>query len=301
MSMESKPLGDNIVATVTMLEASPAITADSLQSVPGQGRHLDPMVSLVGAGPGDPELLTLKAYQAIRKADVLVYDRLVSDEILAMANPAAERVYVGKRCGQPSLKQTAINQILIDKARSGRYVVRLKGGDPLIFGRGGEEGLALSAAGIRFEFIPGITAAIGCAASASIPLTHREVSRSVTLVTGHVVSGALPAWAQLIGAGQTIVFYMGLEQAKEIQSGLTLGGLPGSTPLAVVVKGSTPDEQVHVSSLGNLTKLGQQLKGISPALLIVGDVVSLRESLNQSVTLAKQHQLTPKEVFFASV
>ncbi|WP_254463193.1 uroporphyrinogen-III C-methyltransferase [Photobacterium ganghwense] len=259
------------------------------------------MVSLVGAGPGDPELLTLKAYQAIRKADVLVYDRLVSDEILAMANPVAERVYVGKRCGQLSLKQTAINQILIDKARSGRYVVRLKGGDPLIFGRGGEEGLALSAAGIRFEFIPGITAAIGCAASASIPLTHREVSRSVTLVTGHVVSGALPAWAQLIGAGQTIVFYMGLEQAKEIQSGLTLGGLPGSTPLAVVVKGSTPDEQVHVSSLGNLTKLGQQLKGISPALLIVGDVVSLRESLNQSVTLEKQHQLTPKEVFFASV
>ncbi|KDM89849.1 uroporphyrinogen-III C-methyltransferase [Photobacterium galatheae] len=262
-------------------------------SAPGQ-----PAVSLVGAGPGDPELLTLKALKAIQQAEVLVYDRLVSDAILAMANPEAELIYVGKRCGQPSMKQEAINQLLIDKAETGRYVVRLKGGDPLIFGRGGEEGLALAEKAISFEFVPGITAAIGCAASTSIPLTHREMSRSVTLVTGHVVSGALPAWAQLIGAGQTIVFYMGLEQAREIQSGLTLGGLHKDTPLAVVIKGCTPDEQVHVSSLGNLTKLGQILKGQSPALLIIGDVVALRATLNQALMDDSETETNPKGVFF---
>ncbi|UTM59347.1 uroporphyrinogen-III C-methyltransferase [Photobacterium sp. CCB-ST2H9] len=260
--------------------------------------HDQPAVSLVGAGPGDPELLTLKALKAIQQAEVLVYDRLVSDAILAMANPEAELIYVGKRCGQPSMKQEAINQLLIDKAETGRYVVRLKGGDPLIFGRGGEEGLALAAKAISFEFVPGITAAIGCAASTSIPLTHREMSRSVTLVTGHVVSGALPAWAQLIGAGQTIVFYMGLEQAREIQSGLTLGGLHKDTPLAVVIKGCTPDEQVHVSSLGNLTKLGQTLKGQSPALLIMGDVVALRATLNQALMCDEARGANPKGVFY---
>lgn len=268
-------------------------TVTRLQSVPRR-----PSVSLVGAGPGDPELLTLKALKAIQQAEVLVYDRLVSDAILAMANPDAERIYVGKRCGQPSMKQEAINQVLIEQARQGRYVVRLKGGDPLIFGRGGEEGLALAAEAIPFDFVPGITAAIGCAASTSIPLTHREMSRSVTLVTGHVVSGALPAWAQLIGAGQTIVFYMGLEQAREIQSGLTLGGLSRDTPLAVVIKGCTPDEKVHVSSLGKLTKLGQVLKGQSPALLIIGDVVELRTTLNQALNCNDVSEANPKEVFY---
>ncbi|MDO6708307.1 uroporphyrinogen-III C-methyltransferase [Photobacterium sp. 1_MG-2023] len=257
-----------------------------------------PAVSLVGAGPGDPELLTIKALKAIERADVLVYDRLVSEAILKLANPNAVWIHVGKRCGEPSMKQEAINQLLIEQAGTGQYVVRLKGGDPLIFGRGGEEGLALAAAGIPFEFVPGITAAIGCAASASIPLTHREMSRSVTLVTGHVVSGALPAWAQLIGAGQTIVFYMGLEQAREIQSGLTLGGLSTDTPLAVVIKGSTPDEVVHVSTLGKLTKLGQLFKGQSPALLVIGDVVRLRETLNQLLTSDADPMDTPKEVFF---
>ncbi|QUJ69602.1 uroporphyrinogen-III C-methyltransferase (plasmid) [Photobacterium sp. GJ3] len=282
---EMNPFKDTAEKTVTMI---PAIRPMAQR----------PAVSLVGAGPGDPELLTIKALKAIERADVLVYDRLVSEAILKLANPDAVRIHVGKRCGEPSMKQEAINQLLIEQAGTGQYVVRLKGGDPLIFGRGGEEGLALAAAGIPFEFVPGITAAIGCAASASIPLTHREMSRSVTLVTGHVVSGALPAWAQLIGAGQTIVFYMGLEQAREIQSGLTLGGLSTDTPLAVVIKGSTPDEVVHVSTLGKLTKLGQIFKGQSPALLVIGDVVRLRETLNQSLTSDVDSMDTPKEVFF---
>ncbi|WP_318510669.1 uroporphyrinogen-III C-methyltransferase [Photobacterium leiognathi] len=246
-------------------------------------------VSLVGAGPSDPELLTVKALRALEQADVVVYDRLVSQEIIALANPNAEHIYVGKRCGKPSLTQAEINEILVDRAIQGNYVVRIKGGDPLIFGRGGEEGMALVEAGIKYEFIPGITAAIGCAASAYIPLTHREVSRSVTLVTGHVAKGSFDAWSQLVANGQTLVFYMGLEKAADIQQQLISAKLHPNTPIAIICHGCSDNQMVYVEKLDGLATLAQELKGESPALIIIGEVVALRKQL-QSVSecLSKQ-------------
>lgn len=240
-------------------------------------------VYLVGAGPGNPDLLTVKAARLIDKAEVIVFDRLVSKDILALCNPDAEMIYVGKRCGKTSMRQESISQLLVDLAKSGREVVRLKGGDPFIFGRGGEEALLLAENGIDYEVIPGITAAIGCSASSFIPLTHRKVSRSVTLVTGHVVSGALPAWAGLVNSGQTLVFYMGLERAESIQSGLLKSGLSDHSPVAIVGKGCSPEQEVHVFELGQLTNMAIKLEGLSPALIIIGEVVRLREQLMASV------------------
>lgn len=236
-------------------------------------------VFLVGAGPGDPDLLTVKAAKVLQQAEVVVYDRLVGHDILALAHPEAERIYVGKRCGQPSMKQQAISALLIAYANLGKQVVRLKGGDPFIFGRGGEEALELVRHGIGYQVIPGITAAIGCASSTLIPLTHREVSRSVTLITGQVVSGALPAWAGLAGSGQTLVFYMGLEKAGQIQQGLISAGLSGETPVAVVGQGCSARQIVVTFELNQLTQTANRLKGLSPALIIIGDVVKLREQL----------------------
>lgn len=171
-------------------------------------------VSIVGAGPGDPDLLTMAAHKRIQSADIVVYDRLVSQSILDLISASTLRFYVGKRCGMPSLNQESINEILKDCGQKGYRAVRLKGGDPFVFGRGGEEALALKSANIPFEVIPGITAALGCSSSALIPLTHRKVARSVTLVTGNVVSGALPAWSSLIAQGQTLVCYMGSKKAE---------------------------------------------------------------------------------------
>ncbi|KOO15685.1 uroporphyrin-III methyltransferase [Vibrio xuii] len=240
-------------------------------------------VYLVGAGPNDPDLLTVKALKMIQQADVIVFDRLVNREILEFTSSSCQHIYVGKRCGKPSLKQQEISQILVEFAKQGKQVVRLKGGDPFIFGRGGEEGLLLAKHGIKFEVIPGITAAIGCAASSKIPLTHREVARSVTFVTGQVVTGALPAWSQLIGAGQTLVFYMGLERAKDIQQGLLKHGLRGDFPLAIITHGCSRQQKVHISSLELLTSKANELKGVSPALIILGEVVKLREELEKTV------------------
>ncbi|MEF1290876.1 uroporphyrinogen-III C-methyltransferase [Vibrio sp. M260118] len=236
-------------------------------------------VLLVGAGPNDPELLTVKAMKAIQDADVIVYDRLVNQEVLEFASTQCKLIYVGKRCGQPSLKQEEISQILVDCAKLGKQVVRLKGGDPFIFGRGGEEGLLLAENNIEYQVIPGITAAIGCAASSYIPLTHRKVARSVTFVTGQVVTGALPAWSQLVGAGQTLVFYMGLEKADEIQRGLISNGLDGDFPLAIVTHGCSRQQKVHVSCLSELMSKAHELKGVSPGLIILGEVVKLRDEL----------------------
>ncbi|EGA70704.1 uroporphyrinogen-III methyltransferase [Vibrio sinaloensis DSM 21326] len=240
-------------------------------------------VALVGAGPNDTELLTIKALKAIQSADAIVYDRLVNRDILDFAPADCRQVYVGKRCGQPSLKQEEISQILLELAMLGQNVVRLKGGDPFIFGRGGEEGLLLSKHNIDFEVIPGITAAIGCAASSYIPLTHRGLSRSVTFVTGQVVTGSLPAWSQLLAAGQTLVLYMGLEKAQQIQAGLIEHGLCQDFPLAIVAHGCSPQQKVYVSTLKALNTAAQALKGVSPALIILGEVVTLRKELNKTV------------------
>lgn len=240
-------------------------------------------VQLVGAGPNDPELLTIKALKAIQQADVVVFDRLVNQEILQFTKPGCQQIYVGKRCGKPSLKQEEISQMLVEYAKLGKQVVRLKGGDPFIFGRGGEEGLLLAKHQIECEVIPGITAAIGCAASSYIPLTHRQVARSVTFVTGQVVTGALPAWSQLVSAGQTLVFYMGLEKAVEIQQGLIAQGLDDDFPLAIITHGCSRQQKVHVSTLGSLASKAIELKGVSPALIILGEVVKLRQQLISTI------------------
>jgi len=239
-------------------------------------------VYLVGAGPNDPDLLTVKALKVIQTADVVVYDRLVGREILDLVNPDAEMVYVGKRCGLPSLKQEETNRLLVEYAQQGLQVVRLKGGDPFIFGRGGEEALELVKHNIPYQVIPGITAAIGCSSSALIPLTHRQVSRSVTLITGQVVTGALPSWAGLVSSGQTLVFYMGLENAQSIQEGLMQHGLAADTPVAVVGQGCSVNQTVVTFELQQLTQTAEDLKGLSPALIIMGDVVKLREQLLQT-------------------
>lgn len=236
-------------------------------------------VSIVGAGPGDPDLLTMAAHKRIQSADIVVYDRLVSQSILDLIPASTLRFYVGKRCGMPSLNQESINEILKDCGQKGYRAVRLKGGDPFVFGRGGEEALELKSANIAFEVIPGITAALGCSSSALIPLTHRKVARSVTLVTGNVVSGALPAWSSLIAQGQTLVCYMGLEKSREIQTGLLDSGLSPNTPVAIIGKGCSPEQEVYTFELSQLNQIADQLRGLSPALMIIGEVVSIRQEL----------------------
>jgi uroporphyrin-III C-methyltransferase len=236
-------------------------------------------VSIVGAGPGDPDLLTMAAHKRIQSADIVIYDRLVSQSILDLIPASTLRFYVGKRCGMPSLNQASINEILKDCGQKGYRAVRLKGGDPFVFGRGGEEALALKSANIAFEVIPGITAALGCSSSALIPLTHRKVARSVTLVTGNVVSGALPAWSSLIAQGQTLVCYMGLEKSREIHTGLLGSGLSPNTPVAIIGKGCSPEQEVYTFELSQLNQIADQLRGLSPALMIIGEVVSIRQEL----------------------
>jgi uroporphyrin-III C-methyltransferase len=233
-------------------------------------------VSLVGAGPGDPELLTLRAYRRIVVADVVLYDNLVSPDVLALINPQAEKRYVGKKAAKHALPQSDVNQCLIDLARSGKRVVRLKGGDPFIFGRGGEELEALLAASVQVEVIPGITAAIGCAAYAGIPLTHRDWAQSVTFATGHLKQGLSELdWPALARPTQTVVFYMGMTAAAGIAEALMSHGRMPDTPVAVIYHGTRPDQKVAITTLKRLPDTIQAETIKPPALLIVGDVVRL--------------------------
>lgn len=237
-------------------------------------------VSLVGAGPGDPELLTLKALRRLQAAEVILHDRLVSNEILALANPDAKTLYVGKARSRHSLPQEDINQALVDWARQGKRVVRLKGGDPFIFGRGGEELETLARAGVSFEVIPGVTAAAGCGAYAGIPLTHREHAQSVRFVTGHLKNGSSDLdWPALARPGQTLVFYMGLSSLDVIRHELQNHGLPGDTPLALIEQGTTARQRVHTGTLSHLPDSLSQGLIQPPTLIIVGSVVSLHEQL----------------------
>ncbi|GHE19799.1 uroporphyrinogen-III C-methyltransferase [Halomonas urumqiensis] len=237
-------------------------------------------VSLVGAGPGDPELLTLKALKRLQSAEVILHDRLVSQEILALANPQAALYYVGKARADHSVPQDEINQALVAWSRSGKRVVRLKGGDPFIFGRGGEELQALVAEGIAVEVIPGITAASGCSAYAGIPLTHRDHAQSVRFITGHLKNGSAELdWPALASPGQTLVFYMGLHGLPTICRELVAHGLPADTPVALVEQGTTARQRVH---LGTLDDLAGRLEGLTlrpPTLIIVGGVAGLHSSL----------------------
>ncbi len=235
-------------------------------------------VVLVGAGPGDAGLLTLKGLQQIQQADVVVYDRLVSEEIMALVRRDAERIFVGKRAGYHCVPQEQINHILLEQARRGLRVVRLKGGDPFIFGRGGEELETLAEANIPFSVVPGITAASGCSAYSGIPLTHRDHAQSVRLVTGHAKADGGLDWAQLAAQRQTLVFYMGLTQAAEIQKQLMAHGMAASVPVALIENGTSTRQRVIEGELAQLGVLATQ--AASPSLIIVGSVVSLRSRLN---------------------
>lgn len=235
-------------------------------------------VVLVGAGPGDPGLLTLKGLQQIQQADIIVYDRLVSDEIMALTRRDAQRVFVGKRAGFHCVPQEQINQMLLEQAQKGRRVVRLKGGDPFIFGRGGEELEILFQANIPFSVVPGITAASGCSAYSGIPLTHRDYAHSVRLVTGHLKDGSHLDWQSLAAEKQTLVFYMGLSQAEAISQQLIKHGMDINMPVAIIEAGTTIKQKVLTGLLKDLTQLALQVH--SPSLIIVGTVVALRKQLN---------------------
>lgn len=237
-------------------------------------------VSLVGAGPGDPELLTLKAYRRITTADIVLYDRLVSDEILALMPADAQKYYVGKACSFHSVAQQDINQALVDWAQAGHRVVRLKGGDPFIFGRGGEEMETLVANNINVEVVPGITAASGCAAYAGIPLTHRDHAQSVRFVTGHLKQGGDLEWRCLAQPGQTLVFYMGLGNLVQICSSLMMHGLSAHTPMALIAQGTTRHQRVHTGTLSSLPAGFYNGDIGSPSLIIIGEVVTLRPRLD---------------------
>jgi uroporphyrin-III C-methyltransferase/precorrin-2 dehydrogenase/sirohydrochlorin ferrochelatase len=236
-------------------------------------------VVLAGAGPGDPELLTLKALRALGDADVILHDRLVSAAILDLARRDAERICVGKTPGGGGTSQSDINRMLIEQARKGRRVVRLKGGDPLVFGRGGEELEALAQAGIAFSVIPGISAANGCAAYAAIPLTHRDHAHGVSFVTGHGDGeDAEPDWRFLaLTDRHTAVFYMGLARLEHIVARLLGHGAPPDRPAAVIANGTAADQQVVTGTLASIVGVARHLP--SPALLVVGEVAALHASL----------------------
>jgi uroporphyrin-III C-methyltransferase/precorrin-2 dehydrogenase/sirohydrochlorin ferrochelatase len=234
------------------------------------------MVHLVGAGPGDPDLLTLKAHRLLQGADVVVYDRLVSAEILAMVRRDAERIYVGKRRGQHCLPQAAINDLLVAEARAGKSVVRLKGGDPFVFGRGGEEMQALMAAGIAVEIVPGVTAALGCAAGTGIPLTHRDHAQACVFVTGHLKDGTVDLdWTMLARPRQTVVIYMGAGALAEIAGRLVEHGLDAATPIVVIANGTTSRERRVVGTLATIDRLVSRARLDGPTLCMIGEVVSL--------------------------
>ncbi len=237
-------------------------------------------VTLVGAGPGDAELLTLKALRALQDADVILHDRLVSAAVLDMSRRDAERICVGKAAGSHGSTQEEINELLIRHASAGRRVVRLKGGDPFIFGRGGEELEALAKARINFSVIPGITAATGCAAYGGIPLTHRDHAHSVTFVTGHADrNGKEPDWRALAARGSTAVFYMGLARLEHIVAKLLEHGASPTLPAGLIVHGTLPQQRVIVGTLATLVETAARANLESPVLLVVGEVVALHESL----------------------
>jgi uroporphyrin-III C-methyltransferase len=250
---------------------------------------MDPKVSLVGAGPGDAGLLTLKALESIRTADVVVYDRLVSEEVMALIPRGVPKVYAGKNCKEKAIEQQEINQLLITLARKYRHVVRLKGGDPFLFGRGGEEMQALRDARIAYEIIPGITSAQGCAAAVGIPLTHRGLATGIRFITGHR-QGHDPKpldlnWESLADPETTLVVYMGLANIEDLTNNLILHGLDSNTPAAIVENGTTPRQRVISTTLAELPGIAREMQVISPSLIIIGKVAAMAVSeVNSFVT-----------------
>lgn len=243
----------------------------------GQG-----FVALVGAGPGDPDLLTVKGLRRLRTADVVVYDALVNTDLLRECREEAELIYVGKRAGAAVHSQAAINTLLIEKARAGLHVVRLKGGDPFVFGRGGEEAAALQAAGIAWEVVPGITSAIGVPAYAGIPVTHREYASSLAIVTGHEDPEREESridWQALAQGIDTLVFLMGVGRLAHIATQLIAHGRASETPAAVIRWGTTPEQETVTGTLATIAAEVVRAGLTAPATLVVGEVVRLREQL----------------------
>ncbi|WP_086933274.1 uroporphyrinogen-III C-methyltransferase [Agarilytica rhodophyticola] len=243
---------------------------------PGSGK-----VWLVGAGPGDPELMTLKAMRVIEQADLILFDQLVSDEIKALLPKSIPLFYVGKRKGHHSIAQKDLNSLLVKKALAGHNIVRLKGGDPFVFGRGGEELLSLVNEGVEVEIIPGITAASGCSASSTIPLTHRGLAQGCTFITGHGEKTLDLDWQALAKLNHTLVFYMGLTNATVIENKLLDAGMSPTMPIAIIENGCRKEQRQIMGSLENLNSLVIEHAMVSPSLIIIGDVVNIAKQVNE--------------------
>lgn len=238
-------------------------------------------VYLVGGGPGDPDLLTFKALRLMQQADVVLHDRLVSEDVLALCRRDADYIYVGKKRDRHARPQEEINALLVELAKEGKRVLRLKGGDPFIFGRGGEEIETLASEGIPFQVVPGITAASGCASYAGIPLTHRDHAQSVRFVTGHLKDGSYALnWNEMLDPGQTLVFYMGLLGLPRICQELMDHGRAAQTPIALIQQGTTRNQRVFTGTLATINKIIESEKVKAPTLIIVGSVVTLHETLS---------------------
>lgn len=250
-----------------LLMNTPLSLAATAPRKTGAGR-----IWLVGAGPGDPELLTLKAVSVLRQADVLVHDRLVDPRVLDHAPAGARRIYVGKQRSRHALPQGEINALLVAEALKGLSVVRVKGGDPFIFGRGGEEMEAARAAGVPVDIVPGITAAVGAGAAAQLPLTHRDDASAITFVTGQCKPGQAQDWRGLAGPGRTLVVYMGVSQAGQIATSLIDQGIEAALPAAIVENATHADQRVYLATVGTMASLIISQGIASPALLVIGDV-----------------------------
>jgi len=253
-------------------------------------------VYLIGAGPGDPDLLTLRALQLLQQADVVLYDRLVSDAVLALARRDARRIFVGKEAGDPQNAQAHIHELMIQYAREGLRVARLKGGDPFIFGRGGEEIEALAANGIAYLIVPGITAALGAAASAGIPLTHRHLAQSVTFAPGHALDDATLDWNSLARPNHTVVFYMGVAHLSRIIARLRAGGAAAEHPAAIIERATLPGERVVSGTLATLEDLARAAAIAAPALLIVGEVAAFARTSAHGSKLEERAPAAPLAV-----
>jgi len=238
-------------------------------------------VYLVGAGPGDPKLLTIKAAELLKEADVVIYDRLVGESILSLASEKAEKIYVGKRTGKHEIPQEKITELIIEKSQHGGKIVRLKGGDPFIFGRGGEEAEALAEKGITFEVVPGVSSAVAAPMYAGIPLTHRDYAASVAIVTGHRGEDAkqIIDWAKIASAVDTTVILMGVESLQEITQKILEGGLDPKTPAAIIQSGTREEQRTVLTQLDSLAKDAEKNEVTPPAVIVIGKVVSLGRKL----------------------